>query len=81
MGFSWSSCVAQAALMSICYEAGLSKHRVLAGDAPMPTDFSLVFAVATDDLMVFSADGEGPSVAAAREVEEVMLKRGIGTNT
>ena len=53
MGFSWSSCVAQSTLLSICSEAGLDDRHVLACDSPLPGSMSLAFAVATDDLMFF----------------------------
>ena len=80
MGFSWSSCVAQSTLLSICEESGLCDRHVLACDSPLPSSLSLAFAVATDDLMIFSDAGAGITVAAAKGVEEVMLARGIVKN-
>ena len=80
MGFSWSSCVAQSTLLSICSEAGLHDRHVLATDAPLPHDLSLAFAVATDDLMIFSTGEAGVTDRKAREVESVMIKRGIAKN-
>ena len=80
MGFSWSSCVAQSTLLSICSEAGLDDRFVLACDSPLPNGMSLAFAVATDDLMIFSDAGIGVTVQKAREVEQIMLKRGIAKN-
>ena len=77
MGFSWSSCVAQSTLLSICEEAGLRDRQVLACDSPLPGSLDLAFAVATDDLMIFSDAGAGNTVGAAKHVEEVMLARGI----
>ena len=59
MGFSWSSCVAQATLLSIAARAGLDSSRVLAADAPLPETLDLAFAVATDDIMIFSTAGPG----------------------
>ena len=53
MGFSWASCVAQAALLSVCDEANLTEDRVLACDIALPHSMDLAFAVATDDLMIF----------------------------
>ena len=52
MGFSWSSCVAQETLLSLCRDRGLTSDFVLAPDAPIPDSLALAFAVATDDLMV-----------------------------
>ena len=77
MGFSWSSCVAQETLLSICSRSNLDTDRVLSVDAPLPADLSLVFAVATDDLMIFSDGPVGTTTAAARKVESTMGKHGI----
>ena len=77
MGFSWSSCVAQATLLSICAEADLADEQVLACDCPLPDSLDMAFAVATDDLMIFSDRGPGATVAAARAVEQVMLRHDI----
>ena len=57
MGFSWSSCVAQSTLLSICTLAGLDDCKVLASDAVLPESLDLCLAVATDDLMIFSDAG------------------------
>ena len=75
MGFSWSSCVAQSTLLSICEEAGLRDRRVLACDSRLPSSLDLAFAVATDDFMIFSDAGAGITVAAAKDVEEVTMAR------
>ena len=80
MGFSWSSCVAHSTLLAVCEEAALREEHVLACDIRLPTSLSLTFAVATDDLMVFSDGGVGITVAAAEAVEEVMVQRGIVKN-
>ena len=77
MGFSWSSCVAQETLLSICSRSGLGTSRVLSVDAPLPGDLSVVFAVATDDLMVFSDAGPGATSRAVSSVEDVMKAHGI----
>jgi hypothetical protein len=77
MGFSWSSCVAQETLLSICSLSGLGTSRVLSVDAPLPDDLSVVFAVATDDLMVFSDAGPGATSRAVSSVEDVMKAHGI----
>ena len=77
MGFSWSSCVAQETLLSICSRSNMGSDRVLANDAPLPIDLSLAFAVATDDLMVFSSDGPGSTTSAVKGVEHTMDTHGI----
>ena len=80
MGFSWSSCVAQSTLLSICGKAGLFDRHVLACDSPLPRSLSLAFAVATDDLMIFSDAGPGVTDKVARDVEVVMRENGIAKN-
>ena len=76
MGFSWSSCVAQPTLLSICEEAALRDRHALACDSPLPSCLDLAFAVVTDDLMIFSDAGVGITVAVAKGVEEIMIARG-----
>ena len=66
--------------MAVCAEAGLADSCVLACDAPLPDSMNIAFAVATDDLMVFSDSGPGQTLKAATAVEDVMLKRGILKN-
>lgn len=74
MGFSWPSCVAQDTLLS---NSDLDTDRVLSVDAPLPNNLSLVFAVATDDLMVFSDVGPGATTAVVLNVEVCMEHHGI----
>lgn len=80
MGFSWSSCVAQETLLTICEDGGLRSECVLAHDASLPRSLKTVFAVATDDLMIFSDAGPELTVRAAEQVESAMVRNGIATN-
>ncbi len=80
MGFSWSSHVAQEALLTIADHSGLGTDRVLASDAPLPLDLDLAFAVATDDLMIFSDRGVGSTVSAADSFETSLLVHGAAKN-
>ena len=57
MGFSWSSCVAQETLLGWCNSSGLTSDLALAPDTPIPDSLDICFAVATDELMVFSDMG------------------------
>ena len=72
MGFSWSSCVAQETLLGICGRCGLESSMVLASDTPLPETLSLAFAVATDDLMVFSDSGPGYTTEAIIRFESAL---------
>ena len=53
MGFAWSSYVAQEFLLNTCGAAGLAESRILSCEAITPLSFNLVFAAATDDVMIF----------------------------
>jgi hypothetical protein len=80
MGFSWSSAVAQEALLALCREGRLTSDFVIAPDAPLPDSFGLAFSVATDDLMVFSDRGPGATLGAVSQVEAAMLRHGVIKN-
>lgn len=66
MGFSWSSAIGQQVLLEVCGDAGLNDSLVLAPDCPVPGNMDLQFAVATDDVMIFSTRKGATSAAAAR---------------
>ena len=80
MGFSWSSCVAQASLLAIAKDAGLDDSLVLACDAPLPANLSLAFAAATDDLMIFSDQGSGGTTAPTQAFEDALVRAGAAKN-
>lgn len=66
--------------MSICEGGGLGDNMVFACNSPLPADLGWAFAVATDDLRIFSDVGEGTTVSAAKAVEGIMIKHGIARN-
>lgn len=76
MGFSWSSYVAQANLLSFFQSAGLDSSKVLACDAPTPLDFEICFAAATDDAMFFSNAGAGITSKYAEKFDQAMASAG-----
>ena len=80
MGFSWSSCIAQETLLSLCQKSGLDSSVVLASDTPLPEDLSIAFAVVTDDLMVFSDAGHGGTDTAVRRFEASLASSGAIKN-
>ena len=53
MGFSWSSFIAQSAMLDVCRCAGLTEDLVLCDTLPAPRSLRQAFALATDDIMVF----------------------------
>ena len=80
MGYAWSSFIAQSVLLKRCEEAGLDRSIAIADTAPLPDDFSRCFALATDDLMLFSVAEEGavhPSSAALKMFDDVILRHGL----
>jgi len=81
MGFAWSSYIAQEVLLNTCHEAGMRESQVLSCEASTPLSFSLVFAAATDDVMIFSDEGEGHTLKAARQLDAELSRRGAIRNT
>ena len=81
MGFAWSSFVAQEFLLDTCSAAGLTESQILSSDVQTPTSCDVVFAAATDDVMIFSASGAGHSLKAAKQLDAVFEQRGIVRNS
>lgn len=81
MGFAWSSYVAQEFLLDLCNSAGLSEHKVLSCETTTPMSFELVFAAATDDLMIFSDARPGVTQSAANRVDSEFQRRGAVRNS
>ena len=54
MGFAWSSFVAQSVLLGCCVNAGLTLDKNLSEDHDLPHDLRNTFALATDDVMVYT---------------------------
>ncbi|CAE7948685.1 Lgi2 [Symbiodinium sp. KB8] len=81
MGFAWSSFVAQEFLLDTCSAAGLTERQILSSDVQTPTSCDVVFAAATDDVMIFSASGAGHSLKAAKQLDGVFEQRGIVRNS
>ena len=77
---SWSSYVTQEKLLNVCADAGLSSDCILAADLPTPQDLSMVFAAATDDVMIFSNAGPGVTAAAAERLDEAIVSHGVLKN-
>ena len=61
-------------MLRICKDAGFGQELVLSADVPTPSDSSLLMAVATDDIMLFSSAGPGVTQAAAEKVEEALMR-------
>ena len=77
MGFSWSSCVAQATMLHICRGAGLRHEGILTDDRPTPSDVSSVHALATDDIMHFTRLGEEHARQVGHKIDVSMAKHGV----
>ena len=79
MSFSWSSAVGQQNLLSICADAGLATEILVSPDDDVPLNMSLQFAVATDDVMIFSVDEHASSTAACA-LDTAMADAGVKRN-
>ena len=80
MGYAWSSFIAQTVLLRRCEESGLDRSIVLADTAPLPTNFDTCFALATDDLMLFSVapeDAVDPSLSRRIAFDNVIARHGL----
>ena len=80
MGFSWSSFVAQTVLLARCFESGLDLSKMLSDSNPCPRDMQQTFAVATDDVMIFTVGGpnaRNPGAKACARLDNAIGKRGI----
>ena len=70
MGFSWSSFIAQTVLLTRCVEAGLPLRQILSDHNPPPDDMSETYALATDDLMLFSVRSSSTTPAGTFHGQE-----------
>ena len=78
MGFSWSSCVAQACTVACCREAGVNEADFMSLDSPPPSGQEAC-GVATDDTFFFhksKADGQ----ERLRRLDAVLDDRGMPKN-
>ena len=78
MGFSWSSCIAQAATVACCMEAGVDKQSFMAMDLPPPVGKEAC-GVATDDTFFFHFDRQLGQRRLGM-LDEVLEKRGMPKN-
>jgi hypothetical protein len=76
MGFSWSSAVAQETLLCIAASGGLTSNLIWAPDRALPSSWELGFAVATDDIMIFSDGGPDCLAAPVASFEAALLDHG-----
>lgn len=77
MGFSWSSFVAQSTMLQVCKSAGFAVDRVLADDAPAPKRVDCAFALATDDIMVFTRPGEQSTRKMLHNLDHAFARLGV----
>ena len=67
MGYSWSSFVAQEALLSVASSSGLDTKNILSADTPVPAFLENTFALATDDALFFSTSDGGSGRMASND--------------
>ena len=52
MGFSWSSCIAQATTISVVKAAGINEDKIICDTEELPEDHNELAVVATDDIIL-----------------------------
>ena len=77
MGFAWSSFIAQSKLLQCCTNAGLTTNLMLADDLPTPAHLSAVFALATDDVMLFTLGAPDVAVRWLHALDKSIADAGI----
>lgn len=80
MGFAWSSFLAQSTLLAYCLKGGFTLDQMLADDLPTPADPSLSFALATDDLMVFSVGSATLARQLVSQTDTACAEAGLQRN-
>ena len=78
MGFSWSSCVAQAATVSCCMEAGVTEDCFLTMEHPPPRGLEAC-GVATDDTFFFHMDRQ-LGLERLNKLDSIMDAKGMPKN-
>ena len=78
MGFSWSSCVAQACTVSCWLEAGVAEDAFMSLDSPPPSGVEAC-GVATDDTFFFHKDKQA-GAERLRRLDKVFEERGMPKN-
>ena len=69
--------MAQSKLLSCCAAAGLTTGRMLSDDLPTPGDLFAVFALATDDVMLFTLGGATNAVPWLEALDGAIADAGI----
>ena len=77
MGFAWSSFIAQSQLLGVCTASGLTTERMLADDLDTPADLSAVFALATDDVMLFTLGKAENAAPWAARLDQEFVAHGV----
>jgi hypothetical protein len=68
--------VAQCCTIAVCRAAGLAERKQLAPDLPVPKDNKEVFAVATDDIILFSSS-RASATRRTRRLDESFASLGV----
>ena len=76
-GLSWSSFIGQSLLLRTAHQAGLTLDKILADDVASPRPESVSFAIATNDLVVFTRGSEAEVTAWAAKVDSACDIAGI----
>ena len=76
MGFSWSSCIAQATTISVVKAAGINEDKIICDTAELPEDHNEVAVVATDDIILIHTNAR-QALERLDAIDAALLEAGI----
>ena len=77
MGFSWSSFVAQSSMLRVCHQGGLARTQILSDSSPPPRQDGPCWALATDDIMIFTRASSASTKSLLNNVDRSFQRNNI----
>ena len=76
MGFSWSSCIAQATTISVVKAAGINEDKIICDTAEFPEEHNELAVVATDDIILIHTNAR-QALERLDAIDAALLEAGI----
>ena len=64
-------------MLKVCSDAGLAERHIMAEDLPTPDPTRTTFALATDDVLLFSRGGPGSASGLLRRLDGAFKANGV----